>query len=208
MRTVWRPTWFALGLVVFSFIGACDPEPHFATPEAPVPGSIVTEESLATTGADQQLGLLYAADVDGNRGGYRIHVSVPADAYPLGTRVTVRLLDYLERSLADFNDLRAFTLYNSGISALQILPAGRDPERALHVEFIEAEPEEDTTYFLLHAFEGDEVWSVVSQLDTSAVPVSFDATQAGLWTVSSDTSEAYRTGSRPREGVLPDVGRD
>jgi hypothetical protein len=182
-----------------SLVAACEPEPHFATPEPPVPGLIVTEESLVTTGSDQQLKLLYGADIEGE-GGYRIRVSVPGDAYPVGTRVTVRVLSQLASDLGRGVYLSA--LNGSAISALQILPAGRDPARPLHIEMVEFLMSSQT-HLLVHAREGDEVWSVVSSLDMRAKPVSFDATQAGLWTTVSNLPD-YLLGRLKRTSLTCD----
>lgn len=167
-----------------SLVAACEPEPHFATPEGPLPGKIVTEASLVADGSDQQLGLLYRSDLDPYQGGYRIKVTVPQGAYPVGTRVTVRLLYQIETQ-GRYIGLEPFSWTSA--TALQILPAGRDPERPLHIEFVESRIG-NTSYLLLHAREAASDWSVVSGLDGSYLNTSFEATRSGLWSSTRNVS--------------------
>lgn len=191
MRVGWRPNKWPLWLAAFAgFLGACDPQPHFEAPEDPIPGSILTEESLVTNGTDQQLGLLYGVGTYLQDDGYRIRVHVPGGAYPKGTHVTVRLIAKFNSDLDWVGGLDAFANH-SWATALQILPSDRAPERPLHIEFTMASPRKDT-FMLVHTREGAESWSVMSRVDTETLPVSFDATQAGLWSTVSSSREMFR----------------
>ena len=172
------------GLAIVALVFACEPTPNFPTPEQPVPGMIWEERSAIATGADQQIGLLYKQYLDS--GQHRIRVSIPAGAYPVGTRVTIRLVFDLG-TLADIGDVMGQLAGLSGASmALQILPAGLVPARPLRIEISNVWPK-TSNFDLLHAYEGDHTWTTVAKVDIGATTVAFEVGQPGLWTLADPT---------------------
>jgi len=192
--------WMALAFAASLF--ACDPTPNFRTPEPPVAGKILAEESVVTTGVDQQITLLY----DQSSGQYRIRVLVPARAYPVGTRVTIRLVSDLG-PLNDvgyvMNDVVGQTV--GSFTALQVLPAGLIPAVALRAELsLVGYVGSDKPIDLLHAYEGDQGWTTATQVDCSGKTVAFDLNRPGLWAMAPDLLPAELRGLLQRTGVTCD----
>ena len=163
---------------------ACDPVPSYPVPEQPVVGLILDEQSRLVT-ADGQPIALHFTDAD---------VTVPAGAYPVGTRVTLRLLGSLpmEREAGE-------SFLTPPIEALQLLPARPAPATALQVVLHYGPQAGDFAIF--HAVEGDAAWTrtgVVVPATSAGLPFSTSA--PGLWMAVLVTSGTT--------GGSPDGGRD
>ncbi len=157
----------------------CEPTPNFPTPEQPVVGAILAEKRATSTGADQQVGLLYDQATDQ----HRLVISIPAGAYPRGTLLTFRLiadLGIMSRPGLVMNTLVGEI--RGRFDALQVLPVSPRPALPLHVELIR-QGSHAWACTLLHAHENDQDWSVVGTVNPGAATVAFDIDDPGLWTL-------------------------
>ena len=173
------------GWVAVASLGACDPSPHYETPEAPLVGLVQNEVSLTASGSGQAIDLFYEPYL----GEYRFRLAIPAGAYPAGTRVTLRLVAHLPQQ-ADTDYALASFVYSAGyrFQALQLLPAARDPAVPLQLELLRSlnswtRPWE---FEVLFAREADARFAVVETLAASAddpPALSFAIDRSGLWTL-------------------------
>lgn len=163
---------------------ACDPVPSYPVPEQPVVGMIFNEQSGVVT-ADGQAIVLHTTQAD---------LTVPAGAYPVGTRVTLRLVGDLR-----LQPEAGASFLTSPIQAVQILPAQPAPGRDLSV-VLHYGPDSGS-FAIFHAVEGDAAWTntgVVVPATGAGLPIS--ASAPGLWTAGLATSAST--------GGSPDGGRD
>lgn len=167
-------------LATAGIVLGCEPTPRYATPEEPLVGTVEVEASATVMGASGELDFFYAEWLQE----YRLRVSVPAEAYPKGTVVTVRLLSKLP-TRAD-TEVALGTFLNSAgtrVLALQLLPASLPPAVPLHVALVGGIA--SWTFDVLHAREGDPAWTVVGSVEPSAADptLSFDIDAPGLWSI-------------------------
>jgi hypothetical protein len=149
---------------------------------------ILEERSAIVTGSDRQIGLAYDENAPGQ---HLIRVSLPAGAYPAGTRVTIRKVT----NLAAPNAMSMFVYGRSNFVALQVLPVAQTPALPLHVELTgHGSP---GVYVLWHARESDMEWTVTGELEATATTMSFAIGEPGLWAVGHAQS-----------GGAPDGGHD
>jgi hypothetical protein len=155
-----------------------DPTPEFGPAEAPAVGTIRLERIVAASGATQRIGMMF----DQSIGADRVRVTIPAGAYPAGTRVTFRLVSDLSLRIDTDPALQKFVdVFFGLLDAIQILPAGQLPTVPLHVEIVgHGHP---WAHDLLHARETDSAWSVVGTIEATATTLAFDIPEPGLWTL-------------------------
>jgi hypothetical protein len=173
-----RGSTLAVATILITGLTACEPTPDFPDAETPLVGVILAEKSVVISGGQQQLGFLFAESWQQ----YLITVTAPAGAYPVGTRLTIRVLG----SLATYTDTslalnRFVGVGGGGYQALQVLPARLAPAVPLHVDLIGAG--HPWSFDLLHASEGDLVWTAVDSLNATPPFLSFDIPGPGLWTL-------------------------
>jgi hypothetical protein len=150
-------------------LAACEPTPKYPVPEQPVVGEILGEQS-GVVAADGQSVVIDAG---------LARLSVPAGAYPAGTRVTLRLVGNMRMQPEADSSLWGYPQYP--VQAAQILPAQPPPAQALEVVFHGGE---QSVYFaVFHATEGDSAWTGTGMvvLNTGA-GLPFAASAPGLWT--------------------------
>src|SRR3569623_1467086 len=87
---------------------ACDPAPRYDSPQSPYVGVTYAEGSIVTTGDTQAISIL--SDRLGDNG---VTLSLPAGAYPPGTRVTLRWVSDLGLTGSDVDQLDQFGSWNS-----------------------------------------------------------------------------------------------
>jgi hypothetical protein len=195
--TPWLAGAWALALSLF----ACEPTPPvYPPPEQPVVGKIYTETSTIATGADQLINLSYNTFSTYSTYSGPIPILVPSGAYPVGTRVTIRLISYLRIYANTEIVLDRFLEGGGYFDALQVLPANQAPAVPLHVDLTGTGS--PWAFSLLHAREDASVWTEVGSLNATPTTLSFDIPEPGLWTV----------GQLPLppslQGGSPDAGRD
>ena len=165
-------------------LASCDPAPSYSVPEQPVVGMILSEQSRMVTADAQPIALHFTcADLSG-----------PAGAYPVGTRVTLRLLGSLpmQREAGE-------SFLTSPIQAVQILPARPAPAATLQVVFHYGPQSGDFAIF--HAVEGDAAWTRTGvAVPATSAGLPFSASAPGLWMAVSANSGST--------GGSPDGGRD
>src|SRR3569623_1499497 len=176
---------------------ACDPAPRYDSPQSPYVGVTYAEGSIVTTGDTQAISIL--SDRLGDNG---VTLSLPAGAYPPGTRVTLRWVSDLGLTGSDVDQLDQFGSWNcrdySDVAA-QVLPPAPPPASPLTLTLPATDP---TSYDILHANECDAVWQVagtVQAVDLGSYPLwaSFEIASPGLWTL----------GQKPDGGPTPPVAR-
>jgi len=182
MSIAWRDSLAAGALALAALSLGCDPTPDYGPLQPPYFGWISAEDSVVTTGQAQQLGFLSS----GSAGQHAVTVSLPAQAYPPGTRVTLRWVSSPGFATDESVQLGAFVggdFFNYD-SALQLLPTTPAPASAPTVVLIGTGL---STYDLLHATECDAAWQVVGTasavLSTPSSSLSFPLSAPGFWTL-------------------------
>lgn len=153
-------------------------------------GEILEEQSAVVT-ADGQPIVLQALVAS---------LSVPAGAYPAGTRVTLRLVNNLPMP-ADTSSTSYFGYPRSGypIQAVQVLPAQPSPAKPLQLVLFGGM--QSLSYTVFHAREGESTWTNTGMvLPNTGEGLSVAISEPGLWT-AGDPPSASAGGSR-------DGGRD
>lgn len=191
------PTIRSCALLPLAALLACSPAPDLSRPDDPLAGKIYEEEVVVTGAKDVTVTFFWD----------RLQITVPAAAYPAGTRVTLRVVDCRklgESPVTLGRILVGWTAIDYGPSAaLQILPALTPPAVPLPVNLrlsqeLTASASNDSLdplrnptwgYDLLWARESDaalttlarDQLTVGSGADRSVV---FTIAEPGLWTVA------------------------
>lgn len=170
---------------------ACEPTPTYPVPEQPIVGEILEEQSALVPANGQPIVLQAVV----------ARLSVPAGAYPAGTRVTLRLVNYLPTLPVGTNT--SFFGYpdfsRSPVEAVQVLPAQPSPAKPLQLVLLGGVQSESYTVF--HAREGASTWTNTGMvLPNTAEGLSVAISEPGLWT-AGDPPSGSAGGSR-------DGGRD
>ena len=185
-------------MVLATFLFACDPTPNYPTPQEPVVGTVQEEKGVVVGGTSQQIGMHYI----GYLGKDSLRITIPAGAYPVGTRVTVRIVsEFGPPGSPDETLGRLLGWLLSPGSALQVLPASPPPALSLRVEFDNI-GRNAGVMDLLHAHEGDSAWVTVAKVDCNGPTVAFDIGEPGLWTLARPPVPPNPKGNQT------DAGRD
>jgi hypothetical protein len=198
MNNTWLTFRRAAGsMVLAASLVACDPAPNYPTPQEPLVGTVQQEKGVVADGTSQEIGMLYR----GYFGKDSLRITIPAGAYPVGTRVTVRIVSAFGPPGRPDQTLRRPPGWPvSPGSALQVLPASPPPALSLRVEF-DMEGNEGVMD-LLHAHEGDSAWVTVAEVDCNGPTVDFDIGEPGLWTLAQPPVPPTTKGDQT------DAGRD
>jgi hypothetical protein len=152
-------------------------------------GQILEEQSAVVTAGSQPIVLQALL----------ARLSVPAGAYPAGTRVTLRLVNNLPMPADTSSSYFGYPQSEYPIQAVQVLPAQPSPAKPLQLVLLGGVQSESYTVF--HAREGESTWTNTGMVLENAVEgLSVAISEPGLWT-AGDSPSGSAGGSR-------DGGRD
>ena len=142
-------------------------------------GTVLAEMSLVASGGAQQIDM--AGDPTTRQA--RLRILIPAKAYPVGARVTARLVEGLSMQSEGCSVLSGLLDHAAATYlALQVLPASLTPDAPLRVEFTGVVA--PWAYSVLHARENDSSWTVAATPELTSTGFTFPIPEPGLWTVA------------------------